>query len=158
MPPQPFIDPASLDFTHVVASHDDIYSMLPHRFEFERLKEIVYESSEDMVMAGYYDVTDDDFWVRGHIPGRPLFPGVMMIETAAQLVSYLCMKHSDHEGGFLGFSAVDGVKFRGSVVPGQRLVMVGKMAEIRPRRCKADTQAFVDGKMVFEGLITGMWI
>ena len=60
--------------------------------------------------------------------------------------------------GFLGFSGVDGVKFRGQVVPGQRIVMVGKMLEIKPRRCIGTTQAYVDGKQVYEGLITGMWI
>jgi 3-hydroxymyristoyl/3-hydroxydecanoyl-(acyl carrier protein) dehydratase len=50
------------------------------------------------------------------------------------------------------------VKFRGSVEPGQRIIMLGKMVEMRPRRCIGDTQAFVDGKMVYEGRITGMWV
>ena len=103
---------------------------------------------------------ETDFWVRGHIPGRPLFPGVMMIETAAQLVSYLCLKDSDPAttSGFLGFSAVDGVKFRGSVTHGQKLVITGRLEDIRPRRIRGYTQGFVDGKMVYEGMITGMWL
>jgi len=50
------------------------------------------------------------------------------------------------------------VKFRGSVEPGQRIIMLGKMVENRPRRCIGDTQAFVNGKMVYEGRITGMWV
>ena len=53
---------------------------------------------------------------------------------------------------------VSDVRFRGSVVPGQRVVMCGKMLEIRPRRCVGATQAFVNGEMVYEGLITGMWL
>ena len=50
------------------------------------------------------------------------------------------------------------MKFRGSVVPGQRIIMIGKMLEVRPRRCIGQTQAFVGGQMVYEGIITGMWI
>ena len=118
----------------------------------------IYLVDEDrMVMAGYRDVRDDEFWVRGHIPGRPIFPGVLMIETAAQLVSYYAMRKMPKQG-FLGFGGVDDVKFRGSVVPGDRIVMVGKMVEVRRRRCVGDTQAFVNGNMVYEGRITGMWL
>jgi 3-hydroxyacyl-[acyl-carrier-protein] dehydratase len=157
MPPQPFIDIDSLDMEQVVADQDEIYSLLPHRYEFMRLDRICLLDTDLGVMAGYVDLRDDDFWVRGHIPGRPIFPGVMMIETAAQLVSYYTMKSQEGEG-FLGFGGVDGVKFRGSVEPGQRVVMLGRMVEMRKRRCIGETQAFVDGKMVYEGTITGMWI
>jgi 3-hydroxymyristoyl/3-hydroxydecanoyl-(acyl carrier protein) dehydratase len=60
--------------------------------------------------------------------------------------------------GFLGFAAVDDVKFRGSVQPGDTVLMIGKMVEVRKRRCIGQTQAFVNDKMVYEGLITGMWL
>ena len=157
MPPKPYIDIKKLDFDNVVASKEEIYKILPHRHDFMRLDAIVSLDTETMVMAGYHDVRDDEFWVRGHIPGRPIFPGVMMIETAAQLVSYYVMT-TTHRSGFLGFCGVEDVKFRGSVVPGDRIIMLGKMIEIRPRRCKGEGQAFVNGKMVFEGMITGMWL
>ena len=158
MPPAPLIDLALLDVDNIVADRNEIYSVLPHRYEFERLDRICYfnHDGDDLRIAGYHDVTEDEFWVRGHIPGKPLFPGVMMIETAAQLVSYASMQVSSGEG-FLGFAAVDDVKFRGTVGPGQRIIMLGKMEEIRPRRSIGTTQGFVDGKMVFEGVITGMW-
>ena len=160
MPPQHIIDPSTLDVNNIISTRDDIYALLPHRYEFERLMGTIYEDRETVTMAGYYDLPETDFWVRGHIPGRPLFPGVMMIETAAQLVSYLCLKYSDDStnSGFLGFSAVDGVKFRGSVTHGQKLVITGRLEDIRPRRIRGYTQGFVDGKMVYEGMITGMWL
>ena len=158
MPPTPFLDIESLDLSNIVVDEEGIYSVLPHRYEFQRLHAIVYLDTESQIMVGYSDVREDEFWVRGHIPGRPIFPGVMMIETAAQLVSYYTMAVENRKDGFLGFSAVDDVKFRGSVQPGQRIIMVGKMLEMRPRRCKGAVQAFVAGKMVFEGVITGMWI
>jgi 3-hydroxyacyl-[acyl-carrier-protein] dehydratase len=157
MPAQPFIDLATLDFDNPVADREGIYKVNPHRFEFAQLDGIVRLDMKEHVIVGYRDVKADEFWVRGHIPGRPIFPGVLMIETAAQLVSYYVMsQHPDK--GFLGFGGVDGVKFRGAVTPGQRIVMMGKLVEIRPRRCIGDTQAFVDGKMVYEGRITGMWV
>ncbi len=158
MPPTPYLDVAKLDIKNVLVDREEIYKVLPHRYEFMRLDAIVHLDVENMVVAGYHDVKADEFWVRGHIPGQPIFPGVLMIETAAQLVSYYALTASKTDG-FLGFAAVDDVKFRDSVKPGQRLVMVGKMVEIRlPRRCVGDIQGFVDGKMVFEGRITGMWL
>lgn len=156
MPPKPYLDIKTLDFDNVVATQEEIYKLLPHRYEFMRLDAIVSLDPEKTV-AGYHDVRDDDFWVRGHIPSRPIFPGVMMIETAAQLVSY-CVMAETHRTDFLGFGGVDDVKFRGGVSLGDRIIMIGKMVEIRPRRCKGEVQGFVNGKMVFQGLITGMWL
>jgi 3-hydroxyacyl-[acyl-carrier-protein] dehydratase len=122
-----------------------------------QLDGIYFIDREKYVMAGYRNVREDEFWVRGHIPGRPLLPGVLMIETAAQLVGYYAMTQMP-DRGFLGFSGVDNVKFRGQVKPGQRVIVVGRMIEVERRRCIGDTQAFVDGKQVFEGKITGMWL
>ena len=157
MPPQPLFDMSVIDYDNVAITHDEIYAVNPHRYEFALLDGIMFMDWEEGISAGFRDIRDDEFWVRGHIPGRPIFPGVLMIETAAQLVSYYAKAIAKREG-FLGFAGVSDVRFRGSVVPGQRLVMCGKMLEIRPRRCIGATQAFVDGEMVYEGLITGMWL
>ena len=108
-------------------------------------------------MAGYRDVRADEFWVRGHIPGRPIFPGVLMIETAAQMVSYYVVSANPGKG-FMGFGGVDGVKFRGAVVPGQRVIMLARRVEERSRRVIAATQAYVNNTLVYEGTITGMWL
>lgn len=157
MPPQPLIDVSRIDPDKVAVTREGIYQVIPHRYEFQQLSGIYFIDYEKHELAGFRDVRDDEFWVRGHIPGRPLFPGVLMIETAAQLVGYWATSQTPDKG-FLGFAGVDGVKFRGQVVPGQRLVMVGKLIDINPRRCIGAVQAFVEGKQVFEGQITGMWI
>ncbi|MHC4481279.1 MAG: hotdog domain-containing protein [Planctomycetota bacterium] len=57
---------------------------------------------------------------------------------------------------FLGFGAMENVKFRGAVVPGDRLVLVARKRDLRRRRAVFDCQGFVDGRMVFEGTIVGM--
>ena len=157
MPPKPLLDLSKIDMSKVDTDSEGVRKVNPHRFEFQQLHGIIFVDRKEDIIAGFRDVRNDEFWVRGHIPGRPIFPGVLMIETAAQLVSYYVMSQ-DPSKGFLGFSKVDGVKFRGTVMPGQRIIMVGKLLENRPRRCIGATQAFVDGQMVYEGLITGMWI
>jgi 3-hydroxyacyl-[acyl-carrier-protein] dehydratase len=101
-------------------------------------------------------VRPDEFWVRGHIPGRPLLPGVLMIETAAQLAAYLTMRIMPESGRFWGFGGVEDVKFRMAVSPPARMYFILKSVEVRPRRCTADVQAIVDGKLAFEGRVIGM--
>ena len=155
MPAQPYLDLAELDFDHPALTLDDIRNVNPQRFEFEMLSAILFIDEGRKLMAAYKDLAPGDFWVRGHIPGRPLFPGVLMIEAAAQMSSYYITKALGG-GRFVGFGGVDEVKFRGQVVPPCRFVLVGKMVEFRPRRAICDCQGFVDGKMVFEGRITGM--
>ena len=158
MPAQPLIDLATLDVNKVLVDRDGIYDVNPHRFEFQLLDGILMLDRERNIIAGYSRIRPDAFWVRGHIPGRPLMPGVLMIESAAQLVSYYEMSVRKEEGAFLGFGGVDGVKFRGMVQPGDTLILVGKMVDSRARRSIGDTQGFVNGKMVYEGVITGMWL
>ncbi|MHC4562463.1 MAG: 3-hydroxyacyl-ACP dehydratase FabZ family protein [Planctomycetota bacterium] len=157
MPREPLYDLSAIDFNKVEISQEEIYKVNAHRYEFMLLDGIFVSDFDKQVAVGYRDVRDDEFWVRGHIPGRPIFPGVLMIETAAQLVSYYAQTARGGDG-FLGFAGVDNVKFRGSVVPGNRIIMMGKVIDLRARRCVGDTQAYVDGKLVYEGRITGMWL
>ena len=157
MPARPLVKLDKIDVDKVLVDQKGIYTLNPHRYEFMLLDGIVYEDTKDQVIVGYRDVKEGEFWVRGHIPGRPLFPGVLMIETAAQLVSYYALK-LQHRKDFLGFAGVDDVKFRGTVTIGDRLIMVGKMIEMRDRRCIGETQGYVDGRQVFQGRISGMWM
>ena len=157
MPPQPFFDLASLDQSRVIVDKTAIYKVNPHAYEFQLLDGIFFIDTASNVWAGYHDCHKDEYWVRGHIPGRPLMPGVLMIETAAQLVGYVETSRNPDKG-FLGFGGVTDVKFRGQVVPGDRLILVAKGVESRPRRSVAAVQGFVKDQLVFEGLITGMWL
>ena len=157
MPPEPILDISEIDQDKVAVTREQICQVNPHRYEFQQLDGIFLIDYEKKVMAGFRDIRADEFWVRGHIPGRPIFPGVLMIECAAQMVSYYVVSQEKHDG-FLGFGGVDDVKFRGQVVPGDRIIMLGKMIEMRKRRCIGAVQGFVNGRMVFEGAITGMLI
>lgn len=155
MPPPAIVDPSTLDFSRPVVDREAILQVNPHRHEFALLDAIVFFDAAQRVFVGYHDVRADAWWTRGHIPGRPLFPGVLMIEVAAQLASYLT-----HEiigtSRFIGLTGVDQVKYRGTVEPPCRFVVVGKGLDVRPRRTKCYTQGFVGSKMVFEAVIHGM--
>jgi len=155
MPPPVILDPSALDFSHLIADREEIMRVNPHRHEFALLDGIVYCDVERGIFAGYHDVRTDAFWVRGHIPGRPLFPGVLMIEVAAQLASYFTHRLLGQKG-FIGFAGVDQVKFRDTVSPPARFVIIGRRKSIKPRRTLCAMQGFVGSTMVFEGEITGM--
>jgi len=151
----PLIDLNTLDLNRIIATREQIYERLPHRFEFMQLDAIVHLDLEQMVAVGLREVRPDEFWVRGHIPGRPLLPGVLMIESAAQMASYVSQQIRSYDR-FLGFGGVDGVKFRGEVAPPAKLYLIEKMVEVRSRRTICDAQGFVEGRLVFEARITGM--
>jgi len=155
MPPEVLFDLSKFDADAVVVSKDEIYQVNPHRHEFSLLDGFCHMDMEAQEMAAFVDMAEDAFWVRAHIPGRPLFPGVLMIESAAQMVGYFAKVFTKTDG-FIGFGAVTDVKFRGQVTVGDRLVIIGKMQQIRTRRSIGLTQGFVDGQMVFEACVTGM--
>ncbi len=155
MPPPLILDPRTLDFGNIVADHDAIARANPQRHEFDLLDAVILADTQRGIYAGYHDIRADDWWVRAHIPGRPLLPGVLMIEIAAQLSSFLTHQVIP-EDKFVGVAGVDGVKFRGAIVPPCRFLVIGRMIEVRPRRIRSAAQGFVDGTMVFEAEITGM--
>lgn len=155
MPPKPLIDLNALDFDTCVADQDAIRECNKQRYEMEHLNSVIHLDLENHLVVGYKDVTDDEFWVRGHIPGRPLLPGVIMCEAAAQLCSYYFVKATETDR-FLGFAGLNDVKFRRSVEPGQRLVLIANCTQLTARRATFDCQGFVEDTLVFEGTIVGM--
>ena len=159
MPPKPILPLESIDLESVILDRAGIREVNAHRHEMEQIDAIVLMDAERQMIAGWRDVRDDEFWVRGHIPGRPIFPGVLMIEATAQMCSVMYYQvlqpGADH---FFGFGGLDAVKFRGSVVPGDRIVFMAHSIERRSRRWRFGAQAFVEGRMVFEAEITGMTV
>ena len=114
-----------------------------------------YVDPETGTVVGYKDVTEDEFWVRGHIPGRPIMSGVIMLEAAAQLASFSAKNITD-EKRFIAFGGIEDVKFRLQVSPGSRLYLLGKFLEVRPRRFKLAAQGVVEGQMIFQATVIGM--
>src|SRR5262245_60071865 len=124
MPPELHLDPAKLDLNQVVADREEIYRVNPQRFEMEQLTTIVFIDPAHLLIAGYKDVGNEEFWVRGHMPDYPIMPGVLMCEAAAQMCSYYILTQGLMQGDFIGFGGMENVRFRGVVRPGDRLVLV----------------------------------
>jgi 3-hydroxyacyl-[acyl-carrier-protein] dehydratase len=152
------LDPTQIDFSRLVADGEEIRRFNPQRFEMEQLTAIVFDDAKRMICAGYKDITENEFWVRGHMPGMPLMPGVLMCEAAAQLCSYYAHKHKLlGECKVVGFGGMEDVRFRDPVRPGDRLVVICKMLKVRPGAiiiCRFEE--FVGSTMVADGKIKGI--
>jgi 3-hydroxyacyl-[acyl-carrier-protein] dehydratase len=150
------IDFSEYDLDRVVADIEEIRRINPQRFEMEQLTAIVFDDADRGICVGYKDVTADEFWVRGHMPGLPLMPGVIMCEAAAQMCSFHSQRHNLLDTPMIGFGGLE-ARFRGRVVPGDRLVVIAQRLQLRVRamiRCRF--QCFVREQLVCEGEIRGI--
>lgn len=152
MPPTTLYDLSSFDLDKVAHDLEFIRTINPQRGDMEHLNGVIHVDEEGII--AFKDVRDDEFWVPGHIPGRPLLPGVIMIEAAAQAASFYT-KVVQKWPGFIGFGGVDQVKFRSAVSPGCRMYVMLKMIWKRHRRICCNSQGLVNGNVVFEAQITG---
>jgi len=151
------IDLSQLDFDKPIATIEDIRKANPQRFEMEQLTAIVYVNQENWSCVGYKDVTDQEFWVRGHMPGLPLMPGVVMLEAIAQLCSYVTQAHNLLGAEMVGFGGLEEVRFRDPVLPGDRLILMCVLDKVRRGRmivCRF--QGVVKDRVVIEGVLKGI--
>ena len=144
-----------LDFDNPVADRDGIMKVNPHRFEMLLLDGVIYASGD--TSAGYLDIRDDAFWIRGHFPDRPIMPGVLICESAAQLMSYFALTHDLVDSGIVGLGGFDNVRVRGQVVPGDRLILMFRTVRVRRNQMfTADFQGWVNQTMVVDGSVRGV--
>ncbi|MDF1740882.1 MAG: beta-hydroxyacyl-ACP dehydratase [Verrucomicrobiales bacterium] len=159
MASQPILDLTTINPEDVAVTKDEILALNAQRDEFEQVDKLISIDLEEGLAVGIKTQKSDEFWTRGHIPGRPIMPGVLMIEMAAQISSVIYhLKFETNGTKFFGFGGVNNVKFRGSVEPGADLIMVVKAKKLRSRMAIFEAQGFVDGTMVFEGEVTGIVI
>ncbi len=155
MAPILLFDLDSIDLNKLVFDTETVEAVNPHRYEMRLLDGIVHWDPQNDLIVGVKHVRNDEFWVRGHIPDRPIFPGVLMVEASAQLASFAAKKLTDEER-FIGFGGIENVKFRAQVVPGDTLYIIGKFLEKRPRRFKMAAQGVVNDQLAFDAVVVGM--
>ena len=151
------LDFSEFDCDHPIADIEQIRRINPQRHEMEQLTAIVYDNVETGICVGFKDVTEHEFWVRGHMPGMPLMPGVVMCEAAAQMCSYHSQRHNLLGTEMIGFGGMDEVRFRGTVVPGDRLIVMAQKLRVRMGamiHCRF--QCFVREQPVCTGQIRGV--
>ena len=156
MPPALLFDLSEIDLNaESLFSKEEILEVNPQQYEMQQLDGILWYDKEKFLILGYKDITEKEFWVRGHIPERPLMPGVIMVESAAQLSSFFVKKIYDLTG-FIGFAGIDSAKFRATVEPGQRLLLLAHITKFKRRKYTCAVQGMVNDKMVFDTTISGL--
>jgi len=149
------IDFSEFDPDRVLVDTEEIRRYNPQRYEMEQLTAICYEDRENNVIVGYKDLGPDEFWVRGHMPGIPIMPGVIMCEAAAQLASYYCRRYQLIDG-MVGFGGLENVRFRGLVRPGDRFVIAARLLKLRHSIMTCEFQCFVKENLVCDGVLKGI--
>ena len=151
------VDLSQIDLDTTIADADEIAKLNPQRFEMAQLTAVIYENLEDHTCVGYKDITDKEFWVRGHMPEFALMPGVIMLEAIAQCCSFFCQRNDLLGADMIGFGGLEEVRFRDPVTPGDRLYLICKMVRVRRGRlivCRF--QGVVGESICVEGLLKGI--
>jgi 3-hydroxyacyl-[acyl-carrier-protein] dehydratase len=131
----------------------EIQKYLPHRYPF-LLVDTILEIEREKRIVGIKNVTINEWYFQGHFPGKPIMPGVLIIEALAQLGGFLLLQEiPDRDKKLLYFVAVDGARFRRPVVPGDQLRLEAKVLSWRGDFCKLEGKATVNGQLAAEGTV-----
>lgn len=155
MAAQILFDLASIDLDAVAVSPDEVGRLNPQAGDMRQLDYVIWMARDYSKSLGVKLVRRDEFWVPGHIPGRPLLPGVIMIEAGAQLAS-VAYRHRTRNSQFMAFTHIDNAAFRCQVTPGDTLYLLARERKFQARRFICDIQGVVRDTLAFEATISGM--
>jgi len=131
----------------------EIQKILPHRYPFLMVDSIV-EIEKLKYIVGLKNVSINEAHFQGHFPGKPVMPGVLIIEAMAQVGGLLLLLEiPDRDNKLMFLAAVDGVRFRRPVVPGDQLRVEVKVLSWRGDFCKIEGKALVEGKLAAEATL-----
>ncbi|MTI14254.1 3-hydroxyacyl-ACP dehydratase FabZ [Sansalvadorimonas verongulae] len=136
---------------------EDIQALLPQRYPFLLVDRVVGFDLEKRTIDCYKNVTANEEFFNGHFPGHPVMPGVLIIEAMAQAAGILGCKMTDRKPGensVYYFAAADNVRFRRTVVPGDRLQLTAQFVAEKRGIWKFSCQAHVDGTLASSAVIT----
>ena len=134
-----------------------VMAALPHRYPM-LLVDRVERLEKDVSITAIKAVTMNEGFFQGHFPGRPIMPGVLIVEALAQAAGVLAVESLDLAGSgkLVYFMAIEGAKFRTPVEPGCLLTLEVEFVQKRSSVCKFAGKALVDGKLAAEAQFTAM--
>ena len=132
---------------------EEIKEYLPHRYPFllvDKVRDILPSKSA----VGIKNVTINENYFAGHFPGKPVMPGVLIIESMAQAGGVLLLQEvPDRDSKLLYFVAIDDARFRRPVIPGDQLRVEVNVLSWRSNFCKLEGKASVDGQLAAEATL-----
>ncbi|MDB9427018.1 3-hydroxyacyl-ACP dehydratase FabZ [Microcystis aeruginosa CS-564/01] len=130
---------------------EEIRQLLPHRYPFALVDRIIdYVPGKKAV--GLKNVTINEPFFPGHIPSRSLMPGVLIVESMAQVGGVILTQLPGMKGKFFAFAGIDKTRFRRPVVPGDQLIMTVELLSFKMNKiAKMQGEARVDGQLAAQG-------
>jgi 3-hydroxyacyl-[acyl-carrier-protein] dehydratase len=130
-----------------------IEAILPHREPFLLIDEVLELVPGERVVAKK-TVRDDEWYLRGHFPGRPVMPGVLIVEAMAQTGAVAVLSEEENRGRIAFFAGIDDTRFKRIVEPGDELQLECTLEQVRGPIGRGKARATVDGELAARGTLT----
>ena len=134
---------------------EQIKEIIPHRDPFLFLDEII-ELNDSKSAIGIKHVTKDEFYFKGHFPGKPVVPGVIIVESLAQVGAVILLSDEKFKGQLAYFTGIKNAKFRKSVVPGDIMHLHCELTKMKGQFGFGSAKAYVENDLVCEVQISFM--
>ena len=137
----------------VALGREQIEEILPHRDPFLFLDEVTVLEPGSRVVARKF-VREDEWFLAGHFPGRPIMPGVIIVEAMAQCGAVAVLADEANRGKLALFAGIDDVRFKRMVLPGDELELTCEVERMRGPVGRGKARATVDGEVAARGTLT----
>ncbi len=131
----------------------EIEAIIPHRDPFLFLDEVL-ELEPGARVRARKQVREDEWYLRGHFPGRPVMPGVLIVEAMAQTGAVAVLSEEQNRGRIALFAGIDETRFRRIVEPGDELELECSLEQVRGPVGRGKARASVDGELAARGTLT----
>ena len=137
----------------MVLDKEGIKNIIPQREPFLMIDEVEEYVPGESATA-YKNVSEDEYYFKGHFPGNPIMPGVLIVESLAQTGAVAILSMEENKGKNALFGGIDKIRFKKQVVPGERLKLEVKIIKRKGPIGIGEAIATVDGKVAAKGELT----
>lgn len=154
---RPMADLSSLNLTEHVVPEEVLRAALPHAHEFRLIDGICFLDLEEQLVVGYKVWDENPWWAKAHVPGRPIMPGVLMLEGCAQVAAIL-VKQSGiwPTDALIGLGGVDKARFRRMITPPATVYFCARMGRQTRNMARYPAQCLIDGQVAVDTELLGV--